>query len=104
MPPIIHKKGASQQLRSTGGSTGKPDPYPAEILFNGRKMAARITLRQAVPYDMVHQQNLLEEKIHRGEVRMSMGSDGRTNCGWLWLSHCKTWPPHTIVQPFKHQA
>ncbi|GAX75220.1 hypothetical protein CEUSTIGMA_g2664.t1 [Chlamydomonas eustigma] len=42
--------------------------YASEALVDGHKLPASVTLRQAVPYDKVHQADLLEEKVHRSEM------------------------------------
>jgi len=42
--------------------------YTSEAVVDGHMVPASVTLRQAVPYDKVHQADLLEEKVHRSEM------------------------------------
>lgn len=43
-------------------------PYGSDVVFQGQKVPHNITLRQMVPYDTVHENQVMEENIKRGEV------------------------------------
>ncbi len=63
---------ASPQDRQSGvvSSTGR-GVYPTEVLMTGldRMVPRNLTLRQTVPYDVVHQAQVLETKVVKAEVR-----------------------------------
>ena len=53
-----------------------PPPLQPVAVVAGRVVPARYTLRQAADYEAVRRQELLEDKIHRGEVRGREGEGG----------------------------
>lgn len=74
LPPLLSSSSGGGGNTGGGGSgklfkSSKGVPaYSATAVVDGRAVPARFTLRQTAEYGAVHQSQLLEEKIHRGEM------------------------------------
>lgn len=54
-------------------ATGPLDIYSTEVVVDGNRVKAGLTLRQTVPYDAQRRAEVLEEKVHRSEVGLHEG-------------------------------
>lgn len=65
----VARSGSNGCVGRAAAHGGSGHVYPDTVVHNGRVLPARLTLRQAAEYGAVHATGLLEEKVHRAEVR-----------------------------------